>query len=104
MRPRLSFLLIIGLFGTGTDLAYAGKATLEQKTSPTINERPMKDTITGTLMRKDAGYLIVQEENNGGVQRIQVDKNTKLDKVMPGDKIKASVTEQGRATAVERAK
>src|SRR5689334_7622926 len=104
MKPRLLPMLAIGLLGAEMDVTLADDSTAEQKTGSTINEPPMKDTIKGTLMRKEVVYLIVQEDNNGGVQRIHVDKSTKLDKVMPGDRIKASMTKQGYATAVERSK
>ena len=103
MKSRLISILVIGLLGAEIDMTYAADSTAEQETSSTVNERPMKDMIKGTLMRKDVGYLIIQEDNNGGVQRIHIDKSTKLDKVMPGDRIKASVTEKGHATTVERA-
>ena len=104
MKPITISMLVIGfgLLGAEIGMTYTADSTAEQKTSSTINERPMKATIKGTLMRKEVGYLFVQEDDNGGVQRIHVDKRTKLDKVMPGDRIKASVTEQGHATTVER--
>jgi hypothetical protein len=97
-------MLVIGLLGSEIAMTYAVEPQAEKIVSPTINERLTKDTIKGTLMRKEAEYYFIQEDNNGGVQRIHVDKSTKLDKVMPGDMIKAYVTENGHATTVERAK
>lgn len=45
-----------------------------------MQEGLTSDTIKGTLMRKEPEYYFIQDKN-GEMQRIHVDKSTKLDKV-----------------------
>ena len=52
-------------------------------------------------MRKKGEYYYIRD-NDGVVQRIHVDKSTKLDKVMTGDMVKAYVTAQGHTTTLQR--
>jgi len=80
----LSSVLAVGLLGIGTT-AQAANPMNEKEASPTLKERLTKDTIKGTLMRTEGEY-----------------KSTKLDKVLPGDMVKAYGTDQRHTTTVER--
>jgi len=68
---------------------------------PTLKERLTRDTIKGTLMRTEGEYYYIKD-NDGIAQKIHVDKSTKLEKVMPGDVVKAYVNDQGHTTTLER--
>jgi hypothetical protein len=96
----LSTVLTIGLLGTGI-AAQSANPMSEKEASPTLKERLTKDTIKGTLMRTEGEYYFIKD-NDGKEQKVHVDKSTKLDKVLPGDMVKAYVTDQGHTTTLER--
>ena len=48
------------------------------------------------------GEQYVVRDNGGKLIRMHVDKSTKLDKVVEGDKVKAYVTEEGHTTTLQR--
>ena len=52
-------------------------------------------------MRTECEYYYIKD-NDGIEQKIHVDKSTKLEKVMPGDVVKAYVNDQGHTTTLER--
>ncbi len=41
------------------------------------------------------------KDNDGKEHKIHVDKSTKLDQVVPGDMVKAYVTDQGHTTTLQ---
>jgi len=96
----LSTVLAVGILGAGIT-AQAANPMNEKEASPTLKERLTKDTIKGTLMRTEGEYYYIKD-NDGKEQMIHVDKSTKLDKVLPGDMVKAYVTDQGHTTTLER--
>lgn len=100
MTPRIVFLLVVGLLGTGGGMTNAADLA-EQEARPTIKERLTNDTIKGTLMQKEGAYYTIKE-NDGTQHKIHVDKNTKADLVKLGDIVKAYVTDQGHTTTLER--
>ncbi|MBX3303700.1 MAG: hypothetical protein KF693_15905 [Nitrospira sp.] len=97
----ISMMLMMGLGGSGIGVTYAADPMADKEVSPTIKERLTKDTIKGTLMNIEGGYYIIKD-NDGKVHKIHVDKSTKLDQVMPGDIVKAYVTDQGHTTTLQR--
>ena len=108
MEVRIASMLVVGLLGCGLGTAYSADPVAEKEANPTINERITQDTITGTLtrkegtlMRKEGEYYYIRD-NDGVVQKIHVDKSTKLDKVITGDLVKAYVTDQGHTTTLQR--
>jgi hypothetical protein len=100
MKTALLSILTVGLLSSGIGLTYAADAMAEKEASPTIKERLTKDTILGTLMKKEGEYYFIQTDS--GLHKIHVDKTTKLDTVKTGDVVKAYVTEQGHATTLQR--
>ena len=94
-------MLMMGLLGSGMGVTYAADPMAEKEASPTIKERLMKDTIKGTLMNIEGEYYSIKD-NDGKQHRIHVDKSTKMDKVVPGDLVKAYVTDQGHTTTLQR--
>jgi hypothetical protein len=90
-------ILTVGLFGTGI----VAQSVEQKEVSPTLKERLTKDTIKGTLMRIEGEFYYIKD-NDGVEQKIHVDKSTKLEKVLPGDMVKAYVTDQGHTTTLER--
>ncbi|GKS57972.1 hypothetical protein YTPLAS18_14990 [Nitrospira sp.] len=82
-------------------LGFADDPMDEKSASPSLGERLMKDSITGTLMKMDGQYYVIQDED-GKQHRVHVDKSTKLDKMIEGDKVKAYITDKGHATTLQR--
>ncbi|MGE0470999.1 MAG: hypothetical protein AB7L09_20835 [Nitrospira sp.] len=101
MKTGLISMLLMGLLGSGMDVTYAANPMADKEASPTIKERLTKDTIEGTLMNIEGEYYAIKD-NDGKVHKIHVDKSTKLDKVIPGDMVKAYVTDQGHTTTLQR--
>ena len=95
-------MLTVGLLGSGLGMTYAADPMAEKEATPTIKERLTKDTIDGTLMNIEGAYYVIKDDN-GSVHKIHVDKSTKLDKVVAGDKVKAYVTDKGHTTTLQRA-
>jgi len=87
-------------FGMGT--AQAANPMSEKEASPTIKERITKDTVKGTLMKTEGEYYWIKD-NDGKEVKIHVDKSTKMDKVVPGDMVKAYITDKGHTTTLQRA-
>jgi hypothetical protein len=85
-KMLLSTVLTVGLLGAGRAVQAANPMS-EKEASPTLKERLTKDTIKGTLMRTEGEYYHIKDD--GKEQKIHVDKSTKLDKVPPGDMVKA---------------
>ncbi len=101
MKTGLISMLMMGLLGSGVGVTYADNPMADKEASPTIKERLTKDTIEGTLMNIEGEYYAIKD-NDGKVHKIHVDKSTKLDKVVPGDMVKAYVTDQGHTTTLQR--
>ena len=96
----LSTVLAVGILGAGIT-AQAANPMNEKEASPTLKERLTKDTIKGTLMKTEGEYYYIKDDD-GKEQKVHVDKSTKLEKVLPGDMVKAYVTDQGHTTTLER--
>lgn len=92
-------MMVVLSFSAGTVLA--ADPMKEKEAKPSIGERLTKDAVTGTLMRKDGEYYVIKNDDGEQV-RVHVDKSTKLDKVVEGDKVKAYMTDQGHATTLQR--
>ncbi len=59
-------------------------------------------TIEGTLMKIDGDFYVIMD-GTGKEQRVHVDKSTIfVGKVQPGAKVKAQVTPEGHASALEK--
>lgn len=99
-KMLVSTVLTVGLLGIGIT-SQAANPTSQNEASPTLKERLTKDTIKGTLMRTEGEYYYIKD-NDGKEQKVHVDKSTKLDKVLPGDIVKAYVTDQGHTTTLQR--
>src|SRR5690242_53540 len=101
MKTGIVSMLVAGLLGSGVGVTYAVDPMAEKEATPTIKERLTKDTIKGTLLKIEGEYYSIRDTD--GIQhRIHVDKSTKLDKVLPGDLVKAYVTDQGHTTTLQR--
>ena len=101
MKTGILSMLMVGILSAGMGVSYAADSLAEKDAGPTVKERLTKDTIKGTLMRKDGEYYFIKD-TEGEVQRIHVDKSTKSDTVKPGDMVKAYVTDQGHTTTLQR--
>ena len=102
MKAGMLSMLAVGLVGGGVGVTSAADPMGEKEASPTIKERLTNTTITGTLMNMEGEYYYIKDDD-GNERKIHVDHSTKLDTVLPGDMVKASVTDQGHTTTLQRA-
>ena len=100
MKLILSILTVV-MFGFGAGIAGAADPMSDKEATPTLGERFTKDTIKGTLMKMEGEYYWIKD-TDGKETRIHVDKSTKLDKVVVGDKVNAYITDWGHATTLQR--
>src|SRR6478609_8946515 len=103
MKAGIISMIIAGVLGTGIGVTYAADGMGEKEASPTLKDRVTKDTVKGTLMTIEGEYYFIKD-NDGKERKVHVDKSTKLDKVLPGDMVKAYVTDQGHTTTLQREK
>jgi hypothetical protein len=80
---------------------FAADPVKDMEASPSLGERITKDAVTGTLMKIEGEYFSIKG-NDGKLVRLHVDKSTKLDKVIEGDKVKAYTTDKGHVTTLQR--
>ena len=102
MKSVMMSFLAAGLLCFGFGAAQAANPMSEKEASPTIKERITKDTVKGTLMKTEGEYYWIKD-NDGKEVKIHVDKSTKMDKVGPGDMVKAYITDKGHTTTLQRA-
>ena len=100
IRITLSILTVV-ILGFGAGIVGAADPMSDKEAKPTLGERFTKDTIKGTLMKMDGEYYSIKD-TDGKESKIHVDKSTKLDKVVVGDKVKAYITDRGHATMLQR--
>ena len=100
IRITLSMLAVM-ILGFGAGIVGAADPMADKEAKPTLGERFTKDTIKGTLMKMDGEYYSIKD-TDGKESKIHVDKSTKLDKVVVGDKVKAYITDRGHATTLQR--
>jgi hypothetical protein len=101
MKKTVLSLIAMALLSPGVGTALADDPMSEKEASPSISERLTKDTVKGTLMKIDGEYYWIKD-NDGKEVKIHVDKSTKLDKVVEGDKVKAYITDKGHTTTLQR--
>ena len=100
IRITLSILTVV-ILGFGAGIVGAADPMSDKEAKPTLGERFTKDTIKGTLMKMDGEYYSIKD-TDGKESKIHVDKSTKLDKVVVGDKVKAYITDKEHATTLQR--
>src|ERR1041385_6126382 len=102
MKSVMLSVLAAGLLLFGIGAAQAANPMSEKEASPTIKQRITKDTVKGTLMKTEGEYYWIKD-SDGKEVKIHVDKSTKMDKVVPGDMVKAYITDKGHTTTLQRA-
>ncbi|UVT20341.1 MAG: hypothetical protein H8K03_21670 [Nitrospira sp.] len=107
MKTTLLSVLVVGLLGSALGLTfatdpYASDAMAGKETSPSLKERLMETTITGTLMKTEGEHYFIQVDR--GLEKIHVHKSTQSDLVKPGDVVRAYVTDQRHTTTLQRVK
>ena len=100
IRITLSILTVV-ILGFGAGIVGAADPMSDKEAKPTLGERFTKDTVKGTLMKMDGEYYWIKD-TDGKETKIHVDKSTKLDKVVVGDKVKSYITDKGHATTLQR--
>ncbi|MEP6959412.1 MAG: hypothetical protein ABI980_11845 [Nitrospirota bacterium] len=99
-KLTLSILTVVAL-GFGAGIVGAADPMSDKEAKPTLGERFTKDTVKGTLMKMDGEYYSIKD-TDGKETKLHVDKSTKLDKVVVGDKVKAYITDKGHTTTLQR--
>ena len=94
-------ILTVAALGCGAGIVGAADPMSDKEAKPTLGERFTKDTVKGTLMKMEGEYYWIKD-TDGKETRIHVDKSTKLDKVVAGDKVKAYITDKGHTTTLQR--
>ena len=90
------------VLGLGLATVGCSESTMDRREAkPAMSERLSKETVKGQLVRTDGDYIWIREEGGKEV-RVHVDDRTKMDKVVPGDQVKAYITENGHATTLQR--
>jgi len=101
MKKLMFLMLTIVALGFGVGIVGAADPMSDKEAKPTIGERLTKDTVKGTLMSMQGEYYSIKD-TDGRETKVHVDKSTKLDKVMVGDKVKAYITDKGHTTTLLR--
>jgi hypothetical protein len=101
MKKLMVSMLTIVALGFGAGIVAAADPMSDIEAKPTIGERLTKDTVKGTLMSMQGEYYSIKDMD-GRETRVHVDKSTKLDKVLVGDKVKAYITDKGHTTTLLR--
>jgi hypothetical protein len=101
MKKLMFLMLTIIALGFGVGIVGAADPMSDKEAKPTIGERLTKDTVKGTLMSMQGEYYSIKD-TDGRETKVHVDKSTKLDKVMVGDKVKAYITDKGHTTTLLR--
>jgi hypothetical protein len=101
MKTLMLALFVTGVLSVGIGLAGAADPMSEKEATPTLKERIMKDAVKGTLMKVEGEFYWIKDDD-GKVTKVHVDKSTKLDKVVEGDKVKAYITDKGHTTTLQR--
>ena len=101
IQLTLSILITVLILGCGAGIVGAADPMSDKSAKPTMGERFTKDTIKGTLMKMEGEYYSIKDID-GKESKIHVDKSTRLDKVVVGDKVKAYITAQGHTTTLQR--
>jgi hypothetical protein len=101
MLKYIKMVMIIAVLGFSASTVLAGDPMKEKEAKPSMGERLTKDAVKGTLLKIDGEYYVIKD-NDGKQVRVHVDKSTKLDKVVEGDKVKAYVTDEGHVTTLQR--
>ena len=99
-KLTLSILTVV-ILGFGAGMVGAADPMSDKEAKPTLKERVTKDTVKGTLMKTEGEYYWIKD-TDGKETKIHVDKSTKLDKVVVGDKVKAYITDKGHTTTLQR--
>jgi hypothetical protein len=99
-KLMLSILTIVAL-GFGAGIVAAADPMSDKEAKPTIGERFTKDTVKGTLMNMQGEYYSIKD-SDGRETKVHVDRSTKLDKVVVGDKVKTYITDKGHTTTLQR--
>ena len=101
MNKYAGALLTIAALGFGSGNVGAADPMADQEPRPTLAERLTKDTVKGTLMRRDGEFYWIKDHDNKEI-KLHVDTSTKIDKLLAGDQVKAYVTESGHTTTLQR--
>ncbi len=78
------------------------KSVAEKRAAkPDFSERLKRDAVKGEVADIGKNSVAIRQDN-GETTRIRVDDNTKMDRIVVGDHVKAYVTDDGYASTIQR--
>ena len=86
---------------TAVPLGLAADPMAGKEADPGFKERVTQETVKGDVVRVTGEQIVIQD-TDGKEVRLHADQTTKMDKVMPGDRVKAWITEKGHVTTLKR--
>jgi hypothetical protein len=95
-------LVLLSILGCSTQASDGGRSADTGKVLPTIQERLSQRVVTGTLVRQNGSEYVVREAEGSVERTVRVDQRTKLDPVTAGETVRIYITEDGRATTLQR--
>jgi hypothetical protein len=98
VTPSMMALSMTLAFGSGTA---GGTHPLPDQTAPTSPERMTEEIVRGRLIMIEGDQLVI-ESTAGQAIKVHIDRNTKTDVILVGDKVKAYVNDSGYVTTLQR--
>jgi hypothetical protein len=95
-------LILLSALGCGTRTSDGARSAETGMVLPTIQERLSQRVVTGTLVRQNGSEYVVREAEGSVERTVRVDQRTKLDPVTAGETVRIYITEDGRATTLQR--
>jgi hypothetical protein len=95
-------LVLLSVLGCGMRASDGAKSADTGKVLPTIQERLSQRVVTGTLIKQDGSEYVVREAEGAVERTVHIDQRTKLDPVTAGETVRIYITEDGRATTLQR--
>jgi hypothetical protein len=97
-------MIVLMIAAVGLSLSEVGcvqNASEKRAASPTMAERLKQDSVTGRVNDIGARHVSIRHDA-GETRRVRVDDRTKMDQVAIGDQVKASVSDDGYASTIQR--
>jgi Cu/Ag efflux protein CusF len=101
MRIGMIVLMIAAVGLSLSEVGCVQNASEKRAASPTMAERLKQDSVTGRVNDIGARHVSIRHDA-GETRRVRVDDQTKMDQVAIGDQVKASVSDDGYASTIQR--
>ena len=92
---------LLAVLLTGPSLGLSADPMAGKEAEPRLKERLTAETVKGDVVRVTGEHIVIRD-TDGKEVRLHADQTSKMDKVMPGDYVKAWITEKGHVTTLKR--